>query len=323
MADSYGQPTGRWDSTSWSLVLFRSVFGIRVRLHWVFLLFVVFRLFQGYGYDALPLTVVTVTLLFVIVLLHEFGHCFGCRWVGGRANDILMWPLGGLAYCDPPHRPIENLVTTLAGPAVNVFLCLTLLPILGMMGLVEAQLFNPWHIAVSGQSYAAEVWLYMAFKVSYWLLLFNMLPIYPFDGGRVLQEILWLNMSYYQSTQIATTVGMVGAVLMAGISLWHRDLMLTCIAAYGLMVCWQVRREQEMMGQMPENEFGYDFSQGYTSLERSMPGTSRPAAFASLTEKLRSWSNNRQEKQTKRLEAEVRNWRRTAALVNRFVEEGS
>ena len=65
-----------------------------------------------------------MAILFVSVLLHEFGHCFGARIMGGRGEEILMWPLGGLAFADPPRRPWPQLVTTVGGPLVNVVICL-------------------------------------------------------------------------------------------------------------------------------------------------------------------------------------------------------
>ena len=78
--------------------------------------------------DALPEgawidSCVILTLLFLSVLVHEFGHCFGARFVGGDCQEILMWPLGGLAYVDVPHTPRANFITAAAGPAVNLFLC--------------------------------------------------------------------------------------------------------------------------------------------------------------------------------------------------------
>ena len=62
-------------------------------------------------------------LLFLSILLHEFGHCFAARSVDGDATEVLLWPLGGLAYCDVPHTPRANLITALGGPAVNLGLC--------------------------------------------------------------------------------------------------------------------------------------------------------------------------------------------------------
>ncbi|MCH7765652.1 MAG: M50 family metallopeptidase [Acidobacteria bacterium] len=59
----------------------------------------------------------TAAILFVVVLVHEFGHCFGARYTGGEADEILIWPLGGLAYASPPHNAKAHMITTVAGPA--------------------------------------------------------------------------------------------------------------------------------------------------------------------------------------------------------------
>ncbi|QDU62544.1 Peptidase family M50 [Planctomycetes bacterium Pan216] len=296
---------GRWDRQSWSLVL-GSIAGIRVRVQIVFILFALFWVLSGYQEGMLVTSLLQVGFLFGVVLLHEFGHCFACRSVGGRADDILMWPLGGLAYCEPPHRPGENLITTLGGPAVNVVIFILVLPILFVAGEVNGSLFNPFVMYVGDDLAIWSFALRVLFKVNYVLLLFNLLPIYPFDGGRVLQELIWFRTNYHTATVWATNIGMGGAVLLAGISLWNQELQLAAIAVFAFIVSYQTRREAEIMGQMPENEFGYDFSEGYTSLERSMGSSShRPNVLKTLHGRWKAWSSRRQEEHHQKLRAEL------------------
>src|SRR5688572_6038204 len=107
----------RWQRERWAFYLF-SAFGIRVSIHVFSIVFLVLELLAAAGRGTVGPTLVIAGMLFTFVLLHEFGHCFGARAVGGSADDILMWPLGGLASVDPPDRPWEHLVTTLCGPAV-------------------------------------------------------------------------------------------------------------------------------------------------------------------------------------------------------------
>ncbi len=98
--------------------LFR-VFRIQVILSWMFLIY------AGYNiiFSQAPMGVgIGMAVVFGIVLLHEFGHCFACRAVGGQANHIVLWPLGGLAFCAPPMERFAHLVTTAGGPLVNVIL---------------------------------------------------------------------------------------------------------------------------------------------------------------------------------------------------------
>src|SRR5205085_4049775 len=97
-----------------------TVFGIRVQAHSTLIISIALGLLlgvgAGFGYRD---RVESMAALFVIVLLHEFGHCFTARWVGGEADEIVMHPLGGLALARPPHRPLPTFLTVAGGPAVN------------------------------------------------------------------------------------------------------------------------------------------------------------------------------------------------------------
>ena len=117
------------DPMSWSLPLGR-LFGITIKMHWLFpvvaiglILRIVFQKEPRPPEGAWIDMAVIVGMLALSVLLHEFGHCFGARWMDGEANEILLWPLGGLAYCDVPHTPKANFVCTACGPLVNLLLC--------------------------------------------------------------------------------------------------------------------------------------------------------------------------------------------------------
>src|SRR4051812_26749110 len=108
---------------SGSVPLF-TVFGIRVRAHAILILYLAFQIFFP-GRTTIPMEerAIGAGILFGVVLLHEFGHCFAARWVGGEADDILMHPLGGLAFAHAPRRPLPTFLTVAGGPAVNVLLC--------------------------------------------------------------------------------------------------------------------------------------------------------------------------------------------------------
>jgi hypothetical protein len=117
-----------WSPLQWvmngSIPLF-TAFGIRVRAHASLVIFALLILLFGWGPGFSPLDrVESMTALFAIVLVHEFGHCFAARSVGGEADDILMSPLGGLAFAHAPHRPLPTFITVAAGPFVNVIICL-------------------------------------------------------------------------------------------------------------------------------------------------------------------------------------------------------
>src|SRR5262249_22289098 len=155
-----------------------------------------FVVFNGVGVWRDTLTF--VALLFVIVLLHEFGHCLGSRLVGGNPTEIMMHPLGGLASAGAPHRPWPNFVTVLARPMVNVLICLLMTG--AIMAIAGTWRVLPWNVYRGmtietflrvhqhGQLFYYSYWIFL---ISWGLLLFNLLPIYPLDGGQLLQSLIW------------------------------------------------------------------------------------------------------------------------------------
>src|SRR5436190_5962154 len=113
------------DPFAWSIPCGR-LFGITIRVHILFPAVALALILRLAFVSKIPHVWVDLTLLVVIlfltVLLHELGHCFGARAVNGDAHEILMWPLGGLAYVDVPHTPRANFITVVCGPAVNLVL---------------------------------------------------------------------------------------------------------------------------------------------------------------------------------------------------------
>jgi Zn-dependent protease len=160
-----------------SIRLFRAA-GINVFLHWSWFLVAAFEINNRAGrYSSLVWNVLEYLALFLIVLLHEFGHALACRQVGGTADQIMLWPLGGVAYVNPPPRPGATLWSIAAGPLVNV----VLLPILFVIGTLS----RSWGFAETLPNFHAllgAIWM-----IDVGLLLFNILPIYPLDGGQILR----------------------------------------------------------------------------------------------------------------------------------------
>jgi len=238
---------------SGSIPLF-TVFGIRVRAHASMLVFIALTLIFSETKSGLGAknAITSSSMLFAFVLLHEFGHCFGARWVGGRAEEILIWPLGGLALTEPPHRPWPSFLTTAAGPAVNLLLCVvTGVAICIIDHSVSA---IPWfplrkELREYVPSSSTTYYLWWIFLVNYALLTFNMMLVfYPFDAGRMIQELLWMKVGYYKSMRFATVVGMIGAVavVMFGLTVW--SLMLILIGAFGFYTCYRQRQSLVEVG---------------------------------------------------------------------------
>ena len=252
-----------------------TIWGIRIRLHLLFVLggiVVVFYEWSGSngGWTNMAYGLGALGLLFVIVLFHEFGHCFGARSVGGYAEEILLWPLGGLASVSPPHTARAHLITAIAGPAVNVvFLIITAAVLVawkGTPGALPLNPFNPFSSTVAITS-DLQYWLVVFFTLNLVILLFNLAPVFPFDGGRVLQCLLWPKRGFVEATLIATGVGMVGAIVIGLLGIVTGALILFAIAFFGYFTCWQQRQAIKSGVYEEGNEFGYDFSRGYTSLE--------------------------------------------------------
>jgi Zn-dependent protease len=164
-----------------SVRLFRFA-GIDLFLHWSWFLVAAFEIQNRKGrYSSLTWNVVEYLALFLIVMLHEFGHALACRQVGGTANQIVLWPLGGVAYVDPPPRPGATLWSIAAGPLVNV----ALLPVLFIVFLQSRSL--GWAQTMPDLYRLVQTVLI----IDVVLLVFNMLPIYPLDGGQILRSLLW------------------------------------------------------------------------------------------------------------------------------------
>ena len=271
------------------------LFGIDIRVHIVFVICAVVLVWmeipeRDSGVDwSLGSVLVNAlgiyALLFLIVLLHEFGHCFGARHTGGDADEILLWPLGGLAFTNPPHNASAHMITTVAGPMVNVLLCMICTLVLvvwtGRLGAVPWNPLHPmWPADVSFSPTTAQLWVMRFFGLSYFILLINLLPIFPFDGGRIVQAWLWPRKGYQSSMEIATTTGMIGAVVIGLFGLFtEQSWLLLMIAVFGYLTCWQNRKMLREQGDTGAGEFGYDFSQGYTSLGREETRKKRPGFF--------------------------------------------
>lgn len=211
-----------------SIHLFR-VAGIDLFLHWSWFVVAVIEIGSREGrYDSLVWNALEYLALFAIVLLHEFGHALACRQVGGTADRIVLWPLGGVAYVSPPQRPGATLWSIAAGPLVNV----ALMPVFFAAMMMSRSL--GWPNAMPD----AYQLIRMVLGINVVLLVFNILPVYPLDGGQILRSLLWFVMGRARSLMVATIVGFVGAAGFICIALWLRSVWLVLISGYMLMNCW-------------------------------------------------------------------------------------
>jgi Zn-dependent protease len=225
---------------SGSFRLFR-VAGIEVFLHWSWFIVAVFEINNRRDhYSFLAWNVAEYVALFVIVLLHEFGHALACRQVGGQANRIVLWPLGGLAFVAPPQRPGATLWSIAAGPLVN----LLLLPIAILLAL--AGQWTGWGDALPDM----QNFLWAMVYINIGLLLFNLLPIYPLDGGQILRSLLWFVFGRARSLMIATIIGFIGAAGLIAVAVAIGSIWLGVFAFFILVTCWRSWKQAGILTRM-------------------------------------------------------------------------
>jgi Zn-dependent protease len=218
--------------------------GIEVFLHWTWFLVAVYEIGGRAGtYSSIAWNVLEYFALFVIVTLHEFGHSLACRSVGGRANQIMLWPLGGVAYVDPPPRPGATLWSIAAGPLVNV----ALVPVLGGLALLTSGPSpSDVHAMLSAIAY-----------INVGLLLFNLLPIYPLDGGQILGALLWFVIGRARSLMVTAVIGLVGVAGLAWLALSNQSAWLGIIAFFVGTQCvnsFRVARSLNQVANAPRRE---------------------------------------------------------------------
>jgi stage IV sporulation protein FB len=194
--------------------------GTEIRIHFTFLLFLIWIGFGQYlegGPGGAAEGILFTSLVFVCVVLHELGHVFAAKRYGIQTPDITLLPIGGVARLQRmPEEPIHEMVVALAGPAVNVVIGLTLFLAIGTDSLFSA--LNP---DAGGSTLAARLLV-----VNVVLVLFNLLPAFPMDGGRVLRAALAMHMTYGQATRIAARLGQAFAIVFGVAGLFLNPLLM-------------------------------------------------------------------------------------------------
>ena len=205
----------------WSLHLGRWL-GIDVYLHFTFLLLLAFiGLSQGVigrSLDAALGGVLFFGGLFFCVLLHEYGHALAARRYGIASRDITLLPIGGVARLERmPEKPSQEFVVALAGPAVNVVIAI---------GLFIGLKLGGWWQPLSSLSATGGNLFERLLVANVFLVLFNLLPAFPMDGGRVLRALLAMKLNYTRATRIAARIGQGMAVLFGFAGLFGNPMLL-------------------------------------------------------------------------------------------------
>ncbi len=220
-----------------SIKLFK-VLGITVFLDWTWFLLAYFQIKWSKDeprYSSVAWHLAEFVSIFLIVLLHEFGHALACRSVGGRADRIVLWPLGGVAYVQPPMRPGAMLWSIAAGPLVNV----ALLPILYAIFFLTQNFHAPLDVQ--------RLFFYLQY-INLGILIFNLLPIYPLDGGQIMQSLLWFKMGFARSLRAATRIGIVAAAALGVYALSNQNYWTVVMAIFIGYQCWiGIQRAQKLI----------------------------------------------------------------------------
>lgn len=325
------------DHSQWSVSLGRWG-GVQVRLHLFFLLFAAFTLYlswlaarQPQSQDDVWLGCASLLVLTVSVLTHEWGHVWASRRLQNPVDQIVLWPLGGLATPERSSEPQSELIIQLAGPLANLALAVVCIPLLlSDDPQTLARLINPLQPIGITEGTAWLVLWKLVFWVNWVLLLVNLFPAFPFDGGRILRAALmlhWGEHSRARATFVVSLLAQVGAVLLLVAAWltrnWHPTSLLPtwfALVLLAIFLFFSAQHERQKAPPPIDNEdqpFGYDFSQGYTSLERSYDDAHDDVG------PITRWLEERREARQKRQqEIEQEEDRRMDELLARISVEG-
>lgn len=244
-------------------------FGVRVRVSW-FVPLVALWLAVDFGWHYGG---VLFGIFFASVLLHEFGHILAARSMNGSGDEILLWPLGGLAFVDRRSSPKEQFVTAAGGPIVHLVICLLCLPAI-LSADYGWKVLHPLQLPIATDDFGRSGWLVdvqtLCFSVNWMLLLVNLVPAYPLDGGQMARTWLATRFNAATAREISVRVAVAAAIVLAvAAAFFFKSVMLLGIAFLIALLALQESFEMQAGDSFEDSFMGYDFSQGYTSLERS------------------------------------------------------
>ena len=203
----------------WSITIGR-IAGTAVRIHITFLLFLAwigFSAFRQGGAEAAQNNLMFIVALFLCVLLHEFGHILTARAFGIPTPDVTLLPIGGVASLERmPEKPSQELLVAIAGPAVNLVIAMLLIGVAGATMPTDVVSIDDTHVGLVARLAFANVFL----------AVFNMIPAFPMDGGRVLHAVLAMRMGPKAAMRIAARIGQGLAFLFGFLGLFGNPMLL-------------------------------------------------------------------------------------------------
>lgn len=215
---------------------------IRVNVHWSLLFYALYLLYQ-FRHDA-QLGLIAILVLWGSIFLHELGHCFAARQQGGTADKVVLWVLGGLAECQVDQRPWPQFVVAIWGPLVNVILAAV-----GIAILWPTLGFGLWVLPWSAWPPLGGLGLNavaMLVRINLALALFNLIPAFPLDGGRVFHAALWHKLGFAKAMRVTIVLAFVCAGAIALYALTIREMVLFFVALFVVIGAFQQRRALQM-----------------------------------------------------------------------------
>jgi len=325
------------DLLTWSPIPLGRWFGTTVRIHALLILFVALRLLTApFGPGGLGATAATIALLLATLALHELAHAATAAFLDCEQEDARIWPLGSLVVPSATQRGADYMLVAIAGPVVSGGLAVGVAAGLGMFANAQF-VWNPFGDDLDagapwiGDARAAPlsaIWLAGWFgHLNYIVFLANLLPALPFDGGRLFRAFL-ANTSLgagrdgmiapWTARTTAAILFLIGVVRLLVSGHWDG----LTIISLAILIEFFVRAESRILedgGYFDEGVFGYDFSEGYTSLERSDPPRVRPDRESAL----KRWRRRRSEKRRRRrMMQQLAEERRMDEILEKLYQKG-
>jgi stage IV sporulation protein FB len=291
---------------------------LRIRVSLYFLLFAAMYAFR-LGWS-LGLTLIGI--LFLSVLVHELGHVFAARLTGGSASEIHLTPVGGVAPVQPGRGLWPHILTAAAGPFVNLLACLAVFPSYYAPETLWGVL-NPLYLPVGqlqADQLARDLGL-IAFWMNWVLLLINLLPILPLDGGQIVRALLATKIHPELVDRTVVKCGIVASAFLMITGVWGDWSLVVALGAVLLILNMIQLFDEQTADNMEDSFLGYDFSEGYTSLERSAPAPAQPReAPPGLLQRWRERRRLRREREERRQQEEAE--RQLDGLLAKVHERG-
>lgn len=217
-----------------------TVSGIKINVHWTFYFLIAWiilsELKRGGTTESILFNVALVLAIFACVVLHELGHALTAKRFGISTRKITLLPIGGAASLERiPESPKQELLVTIAGPLVNVVIALMLYFMIPVNEIIHQNFTETFETLMS---FSFQNFLFFLFIVNVVLVIFNMIPAFPMDGGRILRALLAMKMNRIKATQIASSIGQFIAVAFLLIGLLYNPFLIIIalfifLGAYG------------------------------------------------------------------------------------------